>query len=256
MPELLEWLREQCHQYELDVVALFKRGGTHDWPLTARDEEELEHQLSQGGHLLSLPKEPAALANVIEVSLVDFLLSRVEDEEGAEARRGTERGYPDIEVSGPAFGGGYHAVDVKVARLAESGNRTQSRITLYTGNTFFRHPDLKWPGSFRPFRDYASHLVVICLYRFTEELPSRVDHLEVLVHPSWQVGSMKRSSTTREYIGAVQNVQSLRDGRGEFETEQDFYKFWRRYRFRTPAALEKQLQRLLREQQRSGNGSG
>ena len=139
--ELLKWLREQCSEYEMDVVAAYKRSGDHAWPLEASDESDLEEQLAKGGHLLPLPKEPAALANMIEVSLVDFLLQRVEQTDGAKIQRGTERGYPDIEFFGPAFGGGYHAVDVKVARLAKSGKKTQSRITLYTGNTFFRHPD-------------------------------------------------------------------------------------------------------------------
>jgi hypothetical protein len=40
---------------------------------------------------------------------------------------------------------------VKVARFNKKGTQTKNRITLYTGNTFFRHPKLKWPGTFRPF---------------------------------------------------------------------------------------------------------
>jgi len=68
-----------------------------------------------------------------EVCIVNFLALRVLGVEGAEVRRGTERGYPDLELGGPAFGGGFHAVDVKAARRAKSGTKTQSRITLYTG---------------------------------------------------------------------------------------------------------------------------
>lgn len=40
--------------------------GDHEWPLVAEDAEELTQQLEDGGHLVSLPKESAALANVIE----------------------------------------------------------------------------------------------------------------------------------------------------------------------------------------------
>jgi hypothetical protein len=95
-----------------------------------------------GGHLLPLPKESAALANVLEVSLVDFLIARIHQVEGGEVRRGSERGYPDLEISGPAFDGGFHAVDIKSARRedpkknrkrGDKDEKTQSRITLYTG---------------------------------------------------------------------------------------------------------------------------
>jgi hypothetical protein len=115
---LLDWLRECCAAYQLDVTAVFRRHGQHPWPLVAADERELEEQLADGGHLLPLPKEPAALANVLEVSIVDFVVHHLEQVVGAAARRGTERGYPDIEVTGSAFGASYHAVDVKIAVAA------------------------------------------------------------------------------------------------------------------------------------------
>lgn len=95
-PHLINWLRQRCGEYELDIAAVFRRRGSHDWPLLAANEDDLHQQLAVGGHLLPLPKEPAALANVLEVSLVDFLLEGLVDLEGVTARRGTERGYPDI----------------------------------------------------------------------------------------------------------------------------------------------------------------
>jgi hypothetical protein len=54
---------------------------------------------------MPLPREPAALANVLEVSIVNFLALRVLAVAGAQVHRGTERGYPDFEIGGPAFGG-------------------------------------------------------------------------------------------------------------------------------------------------------
>ena|GEM_PF-7092139 len=150
------WLRMCCQLYEFDIRGVFRRHGTTTWPLTASSSDELEAALVEGAHILPLPKEPAALANVLEVSIVDFILGWLAKLEGADGRHGTERGYPDIERSGELFGGGYHAVDVKVAKRAinkrgvPTGN-TQSRITLYTGNTYFRYPQLTWPGTFRAF---------------------------------------------------------------------------------------------------------
>lgn len=255
MAEDLEaWLRAACAGYAFDLRGVYRRTGQHDWPLLAADESDLETQLTDGGHLLPLPREPAALANVLEVSIVDYLLGRLQDVPNAIGRRGTERGYPDIEIAGTAFGDGHHAVDVKIAqrRVGKKGlsRNTQSRITLYTGNTYFRYPKLHWPGTFRPFADYASHLDVLGVYTLTDTA-ERVSGLELIVQPPWRIASRQRSSTTREYIGAVVNVDDLRNGRGEFDTPAAFYAYWRKYPFKVGVVVQQQLDKLLRGEEAS-----
>lgn len=242
---MLNWLRTQCASFVFRPQGVYVSSDEHSWPLVAKDGDDLTAQLDAGGHLVSLPKESAALANVIEVALVDFLLDRVAATEGATALRGQERSYPDLELSGPAFGEGFHAVDVKMARLAKSGRQTQSRITLYTGNTYFKWPQITWPGMYRAFADYASHVDIIGLYRLDVDYRGRVRDLELIIHEPWRIGSRERSSTTREYLGAVTEVQALREGRGQFRTEDEFYKFWRAYPFRVPKAVERQLEKAL-----------
>lgn len=199
--DLLEWLREQCAEYEFDVAALYRRRGDHPWPLTAHDEHDLERKLEDGGHFLPLPKEPAALANILEVSVVDYLIERVEGTLGLDVARGTERGYPDLEFT---------------------------------------------------FDDYARHLSLICIYTLEEFAPSRASNLELLLHDTWRIASRQRSSTTREYLGAVVNIDALRNGEGEFENPEDFYRYWRRFNFRIGRAVQQQLDRLLAEQRRDG----
>lgn len=244
------WLRAQCEQYDFAVRGIFQARGTHNWPLAASDEDDLVTQLSAGGHLLPLPKEPAALANVLEVSIVDFLIGRIDATDSASCARGTERGYPDLELSGEAFGGGYHAVDIKIAQRKRMkrgpATSTQSRITLYTGNTYFRYPSLHWPGTMRPFADYASHLDVLGIYTLNDLTSGRVDDLELIVQPPWKIASHQRSSTTREYIGAVMDIAALREGRGEFATADEFYRYWRKYKFKVGEAVQQQLDKLLR----------
>jgi hypothetical protein len=184
---LQEWLREQCHEYMYDLRGVFRIAGSTSWPLTAADAPDLEAQLKEHGHLLPLPKEPAALANVLEVSIVDFLLDRIAATNGAlTATRGGERFYPDLEITGPEVNGAFYAVDIKVAqrKIPRSGSptQTQSRITLYTGNTYFAYPTLHWPGTFRPFAEYTQHLDVIGIYTLNRNSASRVDDLELIVH--------------------------------------------------------------------------
>jgi hypothetical protein len=242
--ELLELLRHICQEHVLSPSAIFQKTGTVNWPVTIEDEASLEKLLREGGHFLPLPTEPAALANVLEQSIIAFLLEKLGVVKGIEARKGTERGYPDLEI---AYGGKFHALDIKVAKRAKSGTRTQSRITLYTGNTYFGYPELHWPGTFRPFAEYSSHLDLIALYTFNENTFSRIEDLQLLVHEPWRIGSTQRSSTTREYIGAVQSIANLEAGKGDFASEKDFYSYWRKYPFKIGNAVKLQLQKLLRE---------
>src|SRR6185312_8600489 len=113
--------------YAFDVGGVFRRTGHGPWPLRAGSPDELESALKGRGHLLPLPKEPAALANVLEVSIADYLMTKMAEEEDMEGVRGTERGYPDLEISGPAFGGGHHAIDIKVARRADTKKRDRTQ---------------------------------------------------------------------------------------------------------------------------------
>jgi hypothetical protein len=251
-PNVLSWLRSELSAYELDLVAVFRtHGPSQAWPFRASNADELEAKLAAGGHFVALPKEPAALANIVEVSLVDFLIDAVGRCRGAAAERGTERGYPDLELSGSAFGGGFHAVDVKVARRNKAGTQTQSRITLYTGNTFFRYPSLHWPGTFRPFEEYVSHVDVLGIYTLDESSLGRIADFELIVQEPWCIASRQRSSTTREYLGAVKGLDDLREGRGEFADEEAFYKFWRAYKFKIGDAVQQQLDKALAAQKKT-----
>lgn len=248
--DLKAWLQDRCAEFAFGLGGLYHRRGERPGPISANDIDDLERQLVDRGQLLPLPTEPAALANILEVSIIDFLLKAIDHFDGLDARRGTERGYPDLELAGAALNGNYQAVDVKVARRDSTKRqlRTQSRITLYTGNTYFRWPNLHWPGTFRPFADYVQHLDIIVLYTLNKELRTRTEQMEIVVQEPWRIASTKRSSTTREYIGAVDLISDLRDGRGEFATPAEFYEYWRKFPFRVSPQVQRQLQKLLEKQ--------
>lgn len=246
--DLIEWLRDVGKKYKLAPAAVFQKRGNLKWPLSISDEADLFAKLGSGGHFLPLPKEPAALANIMEVSLCDYISAQLKDMPGIEITRGKERHYPDLEVSGKALDGKYFAIDIKVARRAKGNKRTDSRITLYTGNTYFRYPQLNWPGTFRPFQEYAQHIDVIALYTLNEAAFHRIDDLELIIHEAWRLGSKKRSSTTREYIGAVDKIDDIRAGLGEFSSKDEFYSYWRKHPFKIGKVVQQQLDRLLRAQ--------
>lgn len=58
----------------------------------------------------------------------------------------------------------------------------------------------------------------------------------------------KRSSTAREFLGAVKSLDALREGKGDFETEEEFYRYWRK--FNVSKTVQQQLDKLIAEQAR------
>ncbi len=83
------------------------------------------------------------------------------------------------------------------------------------------------------------------IYTLDEASPSRIADMELIVHETWRLASKQRSSTTREYLGAVDDIERLRKGEGDFSTKEEFYKFWRKFPFKTGKVVEQQLRRLL-----------
>jgi hypothetical protein len=131
--------------------------------------------LLDNGDRLPLPKEPALIAKLIEVTIIDhlrkkaFALAPRLHVDGDE----TGRMYPDILLSGPALGHELAAVDVKVARLAPPSATairrahggpvprvTSSQITLGPFNSYFRYPQFKFPGALAAYGEVEAVEVV------------------------------------------------------------------------------------------------
>lgn len=224
---LLTWLRQHTGKWQPSIVGVFREHALHEWPLAAGSPAELRSVLTESGHLLPLPSEPAALANVMEIELRKHLLEAALLTKGASAAEGTERSFPDLEFWGPKFGKGVHAVDIKCARRGKSGLSLNNRIALYTGNTWFLWPTLKFSGILRPFDEYDEKLSIVVIYTFDPALPERITKVEVVAHETWRLGSKFRASATREYIGSVQKIADVVAGTGAFTSADDFYAFWR-----------------------------
>jgi Restriction endonuclease EcoRV len=249
---LIHFLREACKHYKLEVSAIYcETGAMQKWPPPVSNDRELYQCLKDGGHLLPLPTESAALAHIIEVSLVKYLITQLNSVPHTHARAGTTRAYPDIIVGGERFGGGRHAVDIKVARRSSNGESTENAISLLTGNTFFLH-DLLFPGMDTLYSEYQSHLDILMIYTFDETLDSHIVNPELVIHETWRLASKYRSSSTREYIGAVTSLERLRSGQGDFASMEKFLEYWRQ-----PGKFKAVSNRMLREaKERTGNRNG
>lgn len=88
---------------------------------------------------------------------------------------------------------------------------------------------------------------MLVIYTLDAESDARATNLEVIVQEPWAIASHTRSSTTREYIGAVDDLEKLRSGGGEFADAAAFYRFWRAYPFKVSPQVRRTLQRLNEE---------
>jgi len=244
---LLTWLRKHTSVWEPSIVGVFRQDALHEWPIEAATSDELREKLTATGHLLPLPSEPAALANVMEIELRQHLLEAAVLTPGATVVEGTERSYPDLEVSGEAFGAGTRAVDIKCARRNKTGRGLNNRIALYTGNTYFLWPQLKFSGIARPFGEYEELISIVVIYTFEPSRPERIAEVKVVAHETWRIASRARASATREYIGSISNIDGLIAGNGEFDSAEAFYEYWRHSmrRWKKSPEAERLLRRAL-----------
>jgi hypothetical protein len=194
--------------------------------------------LLDNGDRLPLPKEPALIAKLVEVTAIDHLRKKAYAVPGLKVD-GDESGrmYPDMLLSGRALGHKFAALDVKVARrkaLAPDASQrrrradpirvVESAITLGPYNSYFRWPTVRVPGALMAYGDITWHLDLIVIYDYIE---GNVENVDPFVVETWRVASKVKSSGTRDYIGAVRRIEDLRNERGVFATQEEFYEFWR-----------------------------
>jgi hypothetical protein len=222
--DLLPWLRDLFSDWTPQVRALIRVGDEGSLPIAANSDEEFLQALEERGWLLPLPDESAALSNLFETEILDIVHEALEGVD-VTIRKGGSRSYPDFELEGPFFRGGPHAIDIKCAR--HSGTSVDSTIALYTGNTYFLFPDLPFPGMLRTFGEYDQRIAIVVLYRYRPDLLERFSDVRVAIQPAWRIAGKTKPSSTRHYIGSVNRVADIVDGRGAFQTEQEFYDFWR-----------------------------
>lgn len=217
----------------LDSIKAWLRDAVRDYTWNVRGI------ILDDGRVIPLPKEPAVVAKVVEVSVTEHFKRKAYAVPGLDVLDDLSgRGYPDMLLAGRAVENRRVALDVKVARRKTrtrgEPTKTQSRITLGPFDSYFRRPSEPIPGVGVAYGDMAWHIDLIVLYDWVD---GGVRDVEILVVETWRVASKKRSSTTRNYIGAMDSIADLRAERGEFATIEEFYEFWRAQPIRREAAL-------------------
>lgn len=90
------------------------------------------------------------------------------------------------------------------------------------------------------------------LYTLNEQGRARAEDPEIIIQEAWHIGSRHQSSTTREYIGAVDLIDDLRAGRGDFDSADAFYRYWRSFHFNVSRQAARELDKARRMAEERG----
>lgn len=188
---------------------------------------DVEGLYLKGGTIRPLPSEAAVVGKVLEVSIHEYLSRKLLQAKHLKSiPASSDRVYPDVSFNGPMIFPYKFALDVKCARRTAGGAKTESAITIGTFDAeYFRYPDEKVGNIMMPYGSYSAHLLLIALYSY-ENATAR--DVELFVVEKWRVATKRRSSGTRCYIAASQQVDNLRAERGDFSSEEEFNVFWRK----------------------------
>ncbi|UJB68546.1 hypothetical protein HRE53_18795 [Acaryochloris sp. 'Moss Beach'] len=200
--------------------------------------------LDSSGRIFSTSREAAALAKLVESELISLIKNSLEAQ-GFVVNEGGERTYPDTELITPD--GSIIALDIKCASYKPNATKMNSRLTLYTFGTYLTNRDIK-DGTLRPYDEYDIHLDLVAFYQVNPRQEYLVhddifaleredlnqlsyDHgpfreMYFCVVEPWRVASHRMSSGTRDYVGAVMDLERFRNEQGVFRSKQAFYNFW------------------------------
>ncbi len=206
---------------DIDELKNFVKG------LVADFKFEIIGFATKQGKILPLNLEPGTLGNIIEGALIAHINEKTKNNKSISITEGGFRYFPDLELTGSLTNNKLLALDIKAARRnAANPNRTQSRITLYTFGTYLKYHDKKFPQAIRPFKEYTYHLDLIAIFD-VDAIKNTVGNFEILVIEPWKIASKTASSATRDYVGAIMEINKMREENGgEFKTQKDFYNHW------------------------------
>jgi len=139
----------------------------------------------------------------------------------------TTREYPDVAMTGGKLGNQLIAIDVKTARRVAPNKISGFTLGSYAG--YFRNPDKKMPGCIVPYNQFTSHWIVGFIYDWDENADSlhMVSNIEVIVQEKWKIASHSTGTGTTSAIGSIKDIDKLKKGIGEFESEEEFLDYWR-----------------------------
>ena len=144
------------------------------------------------------------------------------------------REYPDLTLYGKPLNKEILAIDIKTGR--REGNKTGLTLGSYWG--YFRQPNKKMAGCRLPYGKFTQHWIVGFVYDWNKNANTlhMVSNIEVIVQEKWKIASKSTGTGTTTAIGSVKEIQRIKEGKGDFLSEEEFLKYWRNYKRRRKRA--------------------
>lgn len=142
------------------------------------------------------------------------------------------REYPDVLLRGGKLGKKTIALDAKTTR--REGKNRVSGFTLGSYAGYFKYPEKKMPFCQIPYGDFDEHWIVGFIYTWNGEADTlhMVSEVDLVVQEKWKIASKSTGTGTTTAIGSVKQISQLKKGKGNFNSEKDFLRYWRDYRTR------------------------
>jgi hypothetical protein len=179
-------------------------------------------------NIIPIPKNSTCITAIVEQKALEILNKFVKKKYKCELIRApTTREYPDAILRGGIFGDKIIALDIKTARKVGQDRISGLTIGSYAG--YFLHPDEKRAGCSIPYGNFDEHWIVAFLYKWDPRKNSKemVSEIDCVANLKWKMASKSTGTGTTKHIGSAKSIQALKDGRGGFDSEREFLKFWR-----------------------------
>jgi hypothetical protein len=179
------------------------------------------------GKIYELPDIPQVITGIFQEVAKLRVKPFLKEKYNCETVQGGPREYPEITAFGGKLGSEKIAVDIKTTRRLSRNRVSGFSIGSYAG--YFVHPDQKLPGCKFPYGEFKEHWIIGFIYTWNPNADSlhMVSDIEVIVNQKWKVASKSTATGTTFAISSVRNLDALREGRGDFESPEEFEDFWR-----------------------------
>ncbi len=142
------------------------------------------------------------------------------------------REYPDATIEGGKLGDRKIAIDIKTTRRINPNRISGFTIGSYAG--YFRNPNRKRPGCRIPYADFTKHWIAGFIYDWDKNADTlhMVSNVELIVQEKWRIASKSTGTGTTTAIGSIKDINRIKNGEGDFNSEEEFLHFWRNKRVR------------------------
>ncbi|MBN8676189.1 MAG: hypothetical protein J0L56_18805 [Chitinophagales bacterium] len=208
-------------------------------------EWDLVGVLTKSSKVYTLSYDSKILSGIFEI-LCEPVIIEIAEQKGYELFKGVQNQYPEFTLFDPSKPNAKIAVDIKSTyrQKLKNGNVRPFAFTLGSYRSYLQDPAGK-KGILFPYSDYCEHWVIGFLYDRNlklknieirniieaAQLEAPYSNIEFFVqHKHLIAGKVKGSGNTTN-ISSIKSssIEDFSEGRGPFNTKEDFENFWKKF---------------------------